>query len=780
MSFDGSTSADSDVGDTISYSWDLNGDGTFGDSTVAKPSFTYTAAGTYSAVLRVTDNHGASTASAPVTITVSSGGVNQPPVPTITAPASTLTWKVADRIDFSGSASDPEDGSLSASRLTWNLIIHHCDPTGQTCHIHPVQTFAGVSSGFFNAPDHGYPSYLELQLTATDSQGLTATTSVTLQPQVVNLTFTSAPTGLQLVFDGSSAATPFTFQAIIGSVHSISAPATQTLGGTNYTFSSWSDAGAATHNVTAPATDTTFAATYSGGGGTNHPPTAVATGSPTSGTAPLTVSFDGSTSADPDVGDTISYSWDLNGDGTFGDSTVATPSFTYTAAGTYSAVLRVTDNHGASTTSSPVTITVSSSGTSTFGTTTPGTLIDIASTDLKEVSKFTAPSGGSVVKLTGYVSGLGAGTGAQKVRAVLYADSGGNPGNLLGVSNEVTISAGRPWGWVDFTFPAQVAIQSGTVWMGYIAGSTGDLTQLMCSSVTNDLRYNTNAGGYAAGASNPFGSSVPYDFHYSMYATYIPSGGGTNHPPTAVATGSPASGTAPLTVSFDGSTSADPDVGDTISYSWDLNGDGTFGDSTVAMPSFTYTAAGTYSAVLRVTDNHGASTASAPVTITVSSGGGTGTFGTTTPGTLTDSAALNVKVVSKYTAPSAGNVVTVTGYLSGLGATTSSEKIKAIIYANAGGAPGSRLGVSSEVVINAKAAWAWVTFTFASPVAIPAGTIWIGYIAGGSKSDLIQMRYSQVAGDLRYNFNTYSAGPAATFGTAASADFHYSLYATYG
>ena len=95
-------------------------------------------------------------------------------------------------------------------------------------------------------------------------------------------------------------------------------------------------------------------------------------------------------------------------------------------------------------------------------------------------------------------------------------------------------------------------------------------------------------------------------------------------PPTAVASGAPTSGNAPLAVSFDGSGSSDPDAGDTISYSWDLNGDGTFGDSTVAKPSFTYTSAGTYNAVLKVTDNHGASSTSAPVTITVSSGGGGG------------------------------------------------------------------------------------------------------------------------------------------------------------
>ena len=82
------------------------------------------------------------------------------------------------------------------------------------------------------------------------------------------------------------------------------------------------------------------------------------------------MSFDGSASSDPNAGDTISYSWDLDGNGTFGDSTVAKPSFTYTTPGTYNALLKVTDNHGASTTSTPVAITVNAS--TVFGTTTPG------------------------------------------------------------------------------------------------------------------------------------------------------------------------------------------------------------------------------------------------------------------------------------------------------------------------------------------------------------------------------------------------------------------------
>ena len=62
----------------------------------------------------------------------------------------------------------------------------------------------------------------------------------------------------------------------------------------------------------------------------NQPPVAVATATPTTGSAPLTVSFNGSTSSDPDAGDTLTFAWDLDGDGAFDDSTASSPSYTYT------------------------------------------------------------------------------------------------------------------------------------------------------------------------------------------------------------------------------------------------------------------------------------------------------------------------------------------------------------------------------------------------------------------------------------------------------------------
>jgi PKD repeat protein len=78
----------------------------------------------------------------------------------------------------------------------------------------------------------------------------------------------------------------------------------------------------------------------------NQPPVAVVQAAPTTGAAPLTVNFNGSGSSDPDPLDTISYAWDLDGDGAFDDATAAQPSFVYTAPGVYNAALHVTDQAG--------------------------------------------------------------------------------------------------------------------------------------------------------------------------------------------------------------------------------------------------------------------------------------------------------------------------------------------------------------------------------------------------------------------------------------------------
>jgi PKD repeat protein len=252
VTFNGGGSSDPD-GDALSYAWDLDHDGAFDDSAAVNPTYTYSTSGSHVATLRVTDGSGA-TATATVTITVG----DTPPNAVISSPAAGTTWRVGDTISFSGSATDAQDGNLPASALTWKLIQQHCP---SNCHEHEVQSITGAS-GSFVAPDHEYPSYLELRLTATDSGGLTSVRSVRLDPRTVVLTFQTSPGGLQLAVNGTAAKASFSRTVIVGSSNTISAITPQPKGTKNYVFVSWSDGGAQTHTITAPATAATYTARF--------------------------------------------------------------------------------------------------------------------------------------------------------------------------------------------------------------------------------------------------------------------------------------------------------------------------------------------------------------------------------------------------------------------------------------------------------------------------------------------------------------------------------------
>ena len=100
-----------------------------------------------------------------------------------------------------------------------------------------------------------------------------------------------------------------------------------------------------------PQSITLFVLAASGPG--NQPPVAIASAVPTSGTQPLNVSFNGSSSYDPD-GSITAYNWTF-GDG--GSASGVQTSHTYNNAGTFAAQLSVTDNQNA-TSSTTVNITV--------------------------------------------------------------------------------------------------------------------------------------------------------------------------------------------------------------------------------------------------------------------------------------------------------------------------------------------------------------------------------------------------------------------------------------
>ncbi len=240
----------------LSYQWQRNNVNIPGAT--AQDYTLVAAAGDNGAAFRaiVTNPNGSVMSNAAV-LTVTT---NQPPVGTITQPAAGTQYSGNSVINFAGSATDPENGTLPASAFTWRVDFHH------DTHFHPfVQPTSGSTSGSFTVPTTGHPEanvWYRIVLTVQDSGGLTHTSFRDVLPRTVNLTLTTSPAGLALQLDAQPVSTPLTTPSVVAIMREIGAPATQTSGGTTYEFVSWSDGGAATHNVSTPAANTTYTATY--------------------------------------------------------------------------------------------------------------------------------------------------------------------------------------------------------------------------------------------------------------------------------------------------------------------------------------------------------------------------------------------------------------------------------------------------------------------------------------------------------------------------------------
>jgi len=110
-----------------------------------------------------------------------------------------------------------------------------------------------------------------------------------------------------------------------------------------------------------PAGNGTIYTPQTGGVG-NLPPHAVASVTPSAGSAPLNVNLSATASTDPETG-TLTYAWDLDGDGQWDDSTSPTPTHSFPTTGEKTVSVRVTDPGGLTDTDE-IIVTVTSGGTS--------------------------------------------------------------------------------------------------------------------------------------------------------------------------------------------------------------------------------------------------------------------------------------------------------------------------------------------------------------------------------------------------------------------------------
>jgi hypothetical protein len=194
----------------------------------------------------------------------------------IVSPLPQLEWKVGDTIELDGSATDAKGNSISEPLgYYWNTKLAHC-PVGPTaCHEHPLQTFSGLKSAEFLAPEHDFPSYIRVDLRVADHRGLAGEATLNIYPHTRQLTIGSTPPGIELTAGLKQGPSPFPLTAIDGSNVVLSAPATAVVGGKTYTWQSWSDGGPRTHAVIANS-DISYEAIYAtsdGSGGEGSGPT---------------------------------------------------------------------------------------------------------------------------------------------------------------------------------------------------------------------------------------------------------------------------------------------------------------------------------------------------------------------------------------------------------------------------------------------------------------------------------------------------------------------------
>ncbi|HEY9421917.1 MAG TPA: PA14 domain-containing protein, partial [Thermoanaerobaculia bacterium] len=241
----------------LSYQWRRNGANIAGATAASYtlPSASLADNGAVFSVV-VSNSFGSDT-SDNATLTVTA---NSMPSATITAPTNNTLYSAGDTFSYSGTGSDPEDGTLPPSAFTWRIDFHH------DTHTHPfLPNTSGTTGGSFTIPRTGETSanvWYRIHLTVRDSGGLTSSTFVDVVPRKVTLTLATSPSGLQVTLDGQPVTGPFSTQGVVGVTRTLGVVSPQTAGGVTYEFVSWSDAGAATHNVNTPASNTTYTATF--------------------------------------------------------------------------------------------------------------------------------------------------------------------------------------------------------------------------------------------------------------------------------------------------------------------------------------------------------------------------------------------------------------------------------------------------------------------------------------------------------------------------------------
>jgi uncharacterized repeat protein (TIGR01451 family) len=250
------------------------------------------------------------------------------PTAAITAPN---TYNAGQAISFSGTATDPVDGTLPAYDYSWRVdfVKNGVDEPQYYAEI-PYPFYGpkeGITSGSFTIPSDVSQtpgSYYQISLTTTDSAGKQTVVTQKLAPNLTSWSVTDSVPGAGYSVDGAWKTGNYTTTDVVGVKHVLTGLGlAQTAGGTRYRFAGWDDGSALTDSFTSGAAAATYTADFDAVSSTMPSGwTSAEIGAPiTAGTAdyaPATSSFylDGAGADEYGANDQSHYVYQtLNGDG---------------------------------------------------------------------------------------------------------------------------------------------------------------------------------------------------------------------------------------------------------------------------------------------------------------------------------------------------------------------------------------------------------------------------------------------------------------------------------